>query len=832
MEKNRIIYGIDLGTTNSAIARFENGTSVVKKSNLGSDTTPSCVAVTPKGRVLVGHKALGQYQKDHQLAFVKDGYTVNSFVEFKRLMGTDEKFHCSYNDTDYSPEELSSEVLKELRRYILDDEVKTAVITVPAMFDNNQKDATKRAAQMAGFDHFELIQEPVAASIAYGIGAKSKNSYWLVFDLGGGTFDVALMHIEDGIMKAIDTAGNNKLGGKDIDATIVRELIIPKIKEEYKIDSILSSDQATRFCDMWKPLAEEAKIQLSFNPKAIIETDLGDDYGTDDDGNEIELCLTITADELERVETPLFQKAIDLISVLLERNNLTGEDLGALVLVGGPTHSPVLRKMLSEQVCDNVDTSIDPMTCVAVGAAIYASTIEVPEHVADQRRDVSKVQLALKTKTTSVEEEEFVSVRLLLDKSTAVNEDVVYVVFKRNDGAFSSSKIMIDTIGDVIEVPLNKDCTNSFTVECYNSSGDRLECEPNSFSIIQGIDGIGDAVMPLHTGIGVSNEKGEEVFAKIDGLEKGHILPSDGMIQGLHTSKDIRAGFSGDEIRVSIYQTENYEKNTKVIYCNRQYDVVFTGDDIPDFLPRYSEINIRMQADKSGTINKFIINIPYLDLDIDVTDRLTKSTKAVVPQSFVLGEIKAAKKKAEEIDDPELKGRISSLEETINMSSQDRDTVDKVVDELKDVCRKIDDGYNAGEWERMDQKVRRMFRELEEDDKKYGTKETHAKVEKFRNDVEQAIKVKNIENAEKLYHQMWHLDFQIAELDYYTAWIYRWNANFDNLSWQDKNRARGILNTCMAKLNESASANVLRPMVMELNKMLPMGQRNSDILSM
>ena len=545
-------------------------------------------------------------------------------------MGTDERFHCSYNDVDYSPEELSAEVLKELRRYILDDDVKTAVITVPAMFDNNQKDATKRAAKMAGFEYFELIQEPVAASIAYGLGAKNKNSYWLVFDLGGGTFDVALMHIEDGIMKAIDTAGNNKLGGKDIDAAIVKELIIPKIKEEYSIDSILASADASRFYDMWKPLAEEAKIQLSFNSKAIIETDLGDDYDTDDEGNEFELCLTITSDDLELVESPLFQKAIDLISVLLERNNLTGEDLGALVLVGGPTHSPVLRRMLKEQVCDKVDTSIDPMTCVVVCAALYASTLDIPDHIADQRRDQSKVQLAIKSKKTSVEDEEFVSVRLLPDKSASLNEDAVYVVFKRSDGMFSSSKVKIDSLGDVIEVPLNKNCTNSFTVECFSASGDKYACEPESFSIFQGIDGIGDAVMPLHTGIGISNDKGEEVFAKIDGLEKGHILPSDGMIQGLHTSKDIRAGFAGDEIRISIYQTDDFEKNTKVIYCNRQYDVVFTGDDIPDFLPRYSEIIIRLQADKSGTISKFMINSPYLNLDIDVTDRLTKSTNSSV----------------------------------------------------------------------------------------------------------------------------------------------------------------------------------------------------------
>lgn len=832
MEKNRIIYGIDLGTTNSAIARFENGISVVKKSSLGSDTTPSCVAITPKGRVLVGHKALGQFQKDHQLAFVQEDYKVNSFVEFKRLMGTDEKFHCSNNGTDYSPEELSAEVLKELRRYIIDDDVKTAVITVPAMFDNNQKDATKRAAKMAGFEYFELIQEPVAASIAYGISAKNRNSYWLVFDFGGGTFDVALMHIEDGFIKAVDTSGNNKLGGKDIDAAIVKELIIPKIKESYSIDSILESADANRFYDIWKPLAEEAKIQLSFNPQAIIETDLGDDYGVDEEGNEFEICVTITSDDLERVEAPIFQKAIDLISVLLKRNNLTGEDLGAVVLVGGPTHSPVLRRMLKEQVCNKVDTSIDPMTCVAVGAALYASTLDVPNHIADKRRDQSKVQLDIKYKKTSVECEEFVSVRLLKEKSTSLNDDAVYISLKRNDGMFSSSKVRIDSLGDVIEVPLKDNCTNSFAIDCYRISGDKCACEPESFSIIQGIDGIGDSVMPLHTGIGVSNDNGEEIFALIGGLEKGHVLPADGMIQGLHTSKDIRAGFSGDEIRISIYQTDDFEKNTKVIYCNRQYDVVFTGDDISDFLPRYSEINIRLHADKSGAISKFVINIPYLDLDIDVTDRLTKTTKSSVPISFIHSEVQAAKKKVETIDDQELKDMISSIDSMIKEMSQDRDSVDKVADELKNVCRKIDEEYDAGEWERVDKKLRSMYRELEDDDKKYGDKESRLKVQKFRNDIEQTIKAKNVENGKKLYEQMWRLDFQIAEVEYYIAWIQRWNSNFEILKWKDIRRARALLDSCLEKLNESASVDVLRPMVRELNRMLPMGQCNSEILTM
>ena len=194
-------------------------------------------------------------------------------------MGTDEKILCTNLQRTFNPEELSAEVLKELKKFVLDDEVKSAIITVPAMFDNNQKDATKRAAKMAGFDYFELIQEPVAASIAYGLDAKLKNAYWLVFDFGGGTFDAALMRIEDGIMKSVDTAGNNKLGGKDIDKAIVNEIFLPYFRENYSIEGVLTNKRED-FVNMWKSKAEEAKIALSFNPSYEIETDLGEDYGS------------------------------------------------------------------------------------------------------------------------------------------------------------------------------------------------------------------------------------------------------------------------------------------------------------------------------------------------------------------------------------------------------------------------------------------------------------------------------------------------------------------------------------------------------------------------
>src|SRR5699024_3647853 len=200
----KINYGIDLGTTNSAISRMEKGRAVIQKTDTLKDTMPSYVAFNRKGMVMVGDKAFNQFAIDKRYALIKDGYSENTFVEFKRTMGTDSTYYASNIDKKLSPEELSAEVLKKLRSFISEDNIQSIVITVPARFTINKKDATRRAAEMARFKHSELLQEPIAASLAYGIDAEKKDGYWVVFDFGGGTFDVVLMKVEDGIMKVID----------------------------------------------------------------------------------------------------------------------------------------------------------------------------------------------------------------------------------------------------------------------------------------------------------------------------------------------------------------------------------------------------------------------------------------------------------------------------------------------------------------------------------------------------------------------------------------------------------------------------------------------------
>lgn len=823
MKSNKIIYGIDLGTTNSSIARFENGKAVVKKSNLQGDTTPSCVAYTKSGKVLVGEKAHAQLEKDYQLAFVRDNYKSNSFIEFKRQMGTDVKMYCQNIGHDVNPEDLSSEVLKELRKYVLDDDVRTAIITVPALFGNNEKDATKRAARKAGFDHIELIQEPVAASIAYGLDSKLKDAFWIVFDFGGGTFDAALMKIEDGIMQAIDTEGDNKLGGKDIDKAIFENFFLPYFRKNYNIETIIAN-KAETFANMWKPKAEEAKIFLSSNESYTVETDLGENYGQDDDGTDFEMCLTITQEDLEPVVAPIYQKAIDLTKKLLKRNNMDGERIGALILVGGPTLSPIVRKMLREQITSRVDTSIDPMTCVACGAALYGSTVDIPENVVDTTRDRSKIQLSIQIKSTSVQEEEWGNVFLLPDKCDNYDKPSVWVEIVRNDGLFSTDKLEVSSSGAVVTLRLASDCTNLFDVRCYDEHGTALECEPNTISIIHGIDGIGDAVMPMSFGLGTANEEGYEVFDYIEGLSKDVRLPASGIISGLHTQNTIRPGIATDEIRMSLYQLnekyENGKKGPRAFLCKHLYDVILNGEDLPNVLPEGSEVNIRIHADKSGSIDSLIVDIPYLDIEIDLTERVSSNTRTELPLSLINSEVNLMKEKANEMNDHKLAQDITNIQRRYGAAS-DRDTKDQVLAELQKLGKIIDTQFVIGEWEREEKRLRDMFDETEKDNQKYGNSQTTQILNKLRTDIDNVIRIKNVEMAKELYDQLCAFDFKLAEVDFYIAWIIGWKRDFNTKPWSDRSRAMSLVNQGIDIAHSQPTADKLRPIVGSIIALLP-----------
>ena len=314
MARTKIDFGIDLGTTNSSIAKMQNGeVKIIKSDKENMDTTPSCVAFSKKKRIYAGVSGLNLFKKESLKAMIDNNAISvrNSFIEFKTTMGTDTTYSSIFMDKEYSSEELSAELLKKLKSYEINEEIDAIVITIPMMFRQLQKDATLRAAKLAGFQYCELLQEPIAASIAYGMSASNTGGYWLVWDFGGGTFDAAIMSTDEGIMKVVSTDGDNHLGGKNIDLAIVDEILMPYVEENYCIEQILSDKYGKKLLRAaLKIFAEEIKKEIAQRKHINYVTD--EPLGEDDNGEEIELDLRLTLEDVEKAIKPVFQKAIDI----------------------------------------------------------------------------------------------------------------------------------------------------------------------------------------------------------------------------------------------------------------------------------------------------------------------------------------------------------------------------------------------------------------------------------------------------------------------------------------------------------------------------------------
>ena len=301
-----------------------------------SKTVPSAVYYDRKDNSRVGITAI----------------SLDSFLEFKRDMGkeklSDRREAKRKDGSSITPETLSSEVLKKMSERVNDEVFKAVAVTVPAMFEIGQIEATKRATKMAGFEQVEILMEPVAAATAYAMNNIGKNGKWVVFDFGGGTFDASIVSVDEGIMKVEASEGDNRLGGGDLDRAMINNIMLPKIKEDFKMEG-LSEDHAKEINRSLKIATDEIKIKLSFNDEVDFLSDVNQ-FGKDADGNDIELEHVFTKDELHKLFQPYYQKAIDHTKKLIERSNLTIDEIDELILVGGPTQIPLFRKMIEEQL--------------------------------------------------------------------------------------------------------------------------------------------------------------------------------------------------------------------------------------------------------------------------------------------------------------------------------------------------------------------------------------------------------------------------------------------------------------------------------------------------
>ena len=355
------IIGIDLGTSNSAAAVLQAGKATIVPSAEGTTAYgkafPSVVAFAKDGQMLVGEPARRQAISNPR----------GTILAAKRKMGTNFKY--SINNKEYTPQQISAFILQKIKKdaeEFIGEPITKAVITVPAYFDDNQRQATKDAGEIAGLEVVRLVNEPTAASMAYGLDKADKELKILVFDFGGGTLDVTVMDYSEGVFEVKATNGDTQLGGTDMDESLMK-FIIADFRNKEGID--LSDDDTAM--QRLREAAEKAKIELS----TTLETDINLPFVTSTDEGPKHLSMKLSRSKLEQLVEPIVNRCRHPLEQALKDSKLSSKDIDKIIMVGGPTRMPIVRKIVEDFVGRKAERGVDPMECVAQGAAIQAGVL-------------------------------------------------------------------------------------------------------------------------------------------------------------------------------------------------------------------------------------------------------------------------------------------------------------------------------------------------------------------------------------------------------------------------------------------------------------------------
>ncbi len=598
-----IDLAIDLGTTNSLIAKYDNGNVKIYNNPLGlKQTLPSCIAFRGN-RTVIGDKALDYLEKDAE----------NICMLFKRKMGTQDTFHIPAIDKERSPIELSSYILKELKNFVNDQEVMNAVvITIPASFDTIQSNATKKAGYMAGFKEVVLLQEPIAACLAFANTSNidiSEKQNWIVYDFGGGTFDVALVEVNDRELKVKDNLGDNYLGGADFDNLIVEKLIVPFIEEKLGLRNLWKDlkSKSSSFKGLYFELlkiAEEAKKELSHYEETEIELDI------DINGANFYEQLPVKREHFESLIQPKVEETINFIQDVIKNNQLLNSQITRVVLIGGSTYVPLIRQRISEAIGVEVNSSIDPTSAVVLGAAYYAGSkpMTVSEEVKTETSDDADKTIGCKFfyEQNTRDTEELITAK--------VNSEVAHSFrIMRMDGGYDSGVKQITDHSFSEFVPLLEGRLNQFKIQILNSDLDVLK-SIDSVAINQGSYNVQGQPLPNDICMEVddldaSTTRLEKVFSKgsilplkkkiyktasktilkqsnsnliiniIEGKSKG--LPSSGLsigyieISGKDLEEDLIKG-TDIEIEIEISESRDLKINIFLQSCDQEFENVFS----------------------------------------------------------------------------------------------------------------------------------------------------------------------------------------------------------------------------------------------------------------
>ena len=572
MERRPLFVGIDLGTTNSATAVFDGDEVVVVRNSQGAGLTPSVVRIDAKGRVTVGRRAQRMRDRDPD----------NTTSEFKRLMGTAHRIEFPASTQARRPEELAAEVLKALRADIeaqLGIAVERAVLSVPALFELPQASATTKAARLAGFEEVQLIQEPVASALAAG-WTDACEGYWLVYDLGGGTFDASILEAEDGFLRVVGHDGDNFLGGRDMDSAIVK-WALGELRDGEAVDVDPSDPINKAGIRSLRVAAEEAKIDLSRASEADVAIRCG--FGDGD----VDVDLVLDRQTLEGLVDPLIDRTLEVCRRLMAAHGV--ERLERVVLVGGPTAMPRVRARVGAALDAQVGEGLDPMYLVARGASLYAASLGLdgrPAVVEDRSEDAVPVWLQFPA-MSSDRRPQVVGRFTGADGDGVARVRLVRTVPSPWAGEWSE-------VGEeqafVAQVELESRARCRFVIEAEDSSGTAVRVVPPDLHIVHGLT-LGDPPLSRSIGVALANDTVRVYF------ERGAPLPARRTV-ALHTVQAVPAGEDACILRIPVVQGEFESAHL----CRLVGALEIRGEALDVTLPTNSLIEVTLEVDRGGQL--------------------------------------------------------------------------------------------------------------------------------------------------------------------------------------------------------------------------------------
>ncbi len=580
--------GIDLGTTNSAICSYDGTHTRIWKSPEQNDVTPSAIYVDRRGNRYYGSKAYSQAPYN----------PTNSATLFKRFMGTSTKINLEAAHLSLTPEECSAEILKVLYGYlpeeIRNDPETATVITVPAAFNQMKKDATMQAARMAGIGKVALMQEPVAAVMSVMRGAHSEGIF-LIYDLGGGTFDVSIAENIKGKVNLLAHGGIEMCGGRDMDRMIFNQVVIPWLLDNFSLpeDFIVNRKYKT-FCRVAQWAAEQAKIELSANGSSTIALSESEARTSDEDGNELYLDIDLSREMMDGLIGDLVEDTVKATRETLEKAGLSANDLERIVFVGGPTNYKPLRDRVCEELALPADIDVNPMTAVAEGASIFAESIDwsTANHSRKAANAVARTNVDIAFKYTARISGDSARVMCMTEQQY----DGYTLIITSRDSGWSSGSIPLRNQAQTT-LPLIKNGENTFDVKVLDNYGREVPIGVQRIVITKTLATIG--AIPASHSIGV------EMLDRLGGIPVYTILIHEGDSLPKRDTVTFRAGQTLKAGSNSTINIKLWEGNIESpITDNRFIGVLkIAGTDFSSgVIPTGADIECEYEMSDSGTI--------------------------------------------------------------------------------------------------------------------------------------------------------------------------------------------------------------------------------------